>query len=112
MLRRIRLERFSRKSAEGIYIEELAQSHIAMTSILKRKKRLIFETPFLIGHRPMIVRVEPFGLRLRPKRSRYAFEISWAQIFNRAAAIAAEAIIRSDRTLKNAEAANRRKARR
>lgn len=96
----------------GVYSEELAQSHIAMTNILKRKKRLIFETPFLIGHRPMIVRVEPFGLRLRPKRSRYALEISWAQIFNRAAAIAAEAAIKSGRALKHADAGNRKKARR
>jgi hypothetical protein len=83
-----------------------------MTSILKRKKRLIFETPFLIGRRPMIVQIEPHGLRLRPKRSRYAYEITWAQIFNRAAAIAAEADIRSNRALKNADAANRSKAHR
>ena len=112
MLRRTRLERRSRKSAGGIYIEGLAQSHIAMTSILKRKKKLIFETPFLIGRRPMIVQIEAHGLRVRPKRSRHAFEISWAQIFNRAAAIAAEAAIRSDRALKHADAGNRRKARR
>lgn len=68
-----------------------------MTSILKRKRKLILETPFLIGRRPMIVQVEPYGLRLRPKRSRHAFEITWAQIFNRAAAIAADAAINSSR---------------
>jgi hypothetical protein len=45
----------------------------------------------------MIVHVEPYGLRLRPKRSRHPFEITWAQIFNRAAAIAAEAAINSSR---------------
>jgi hypothetical protein len=82
-----------------------------MTSILKRKRKLILETPFLIGRRPMIVQVEPYGLQLRAKRSRHSLEISWAQIFNRAAAIAAEAAIRSDRALKKADAGNRRKAR-
>jgi hypothetical protein len=68
-----------------------------MTSILKRKSKLILETPFLIGRRPMIVQVEPYGLRLRPKRSRYVLEITWAQIFNRAAAIAAEAAVNTSR---------------
>jgi hypothetical protein len=66
-----------------------------MTSILKRRSKLIFETPFLIGRRPMIAHVEPFGLRLRAKRSRHVYEITWGQIFNRAAAIAAEAAINS-----------------
>ena len=61
-----------------------------MTNILRRKRKLILETPFLVGRRPMIVHVEPFGLRLRAKRSRHTLEITWAQIFNRAAAIAAE----------------------
>ncbi len=61
-----------------------------MTSILRRKRKLVLETPFLIGRRPMIVHVEPFGLRLRVKRSRYALEITWAQVFNRAATLAAE----------------------
>lgn len=72
-----------------------------MTSILKRKKKLIFETPFLIGRRPMIVQVDPYGLRLRPKRSRHDLEISWAQIFNRAAAIAADAATKSARKGRN-----------
>ena len=61
-----------------------------MTSILRRKRKLILETPFLIGRRPMIAHVEPFGLRLRVKRSRHVYEITWGQIFNRAAVIAAE----------------------
>ena len=61
-----------------------------MTNILRRKRKLILETPFLAGRRPMIVHVEPFGLRLRAKRSRHALEITWAQIFNRAAVIASE----------------------
>ncbi|MCL5005939.1 MAG: hypothetical protein M1404_05345 [Acidobacteria bacterium] len=92
--------------------EKFAQPGNAMTSILKRKTKLIFETPFLIGRRPMTVLIEAHGLRVRPKRSRHAFEISWAQIFNRAATIAAEATIRTDRTLKNADAGNRSRARR
>jgi hypothetical protein len=45
----------------------------------------------------MIAHVEPFGLRLRAKRSRHVYEITWGQIFNRAAAIAAEAAINSSR---------------
>ena len=79
-----------------------------MTSILKRKRKLILETPFLIGRRPMIARVESFGLRLRRKRSRHALEISWAQIFNRAAAVAAEAAIKSRRKDRNANPRNPR----
>jgi hypothetical protein len=43
-----------------------------MTKILRRKSKLILETPFLVGHRPVIVHVEPFGLRLRTKHSRQA----------------------------------------
>ncbi len=73
-----------------------------MTSILERKRRLILETPFLIRRHPMIVHVEPFGLRLRVKRSRHHLEITWAQIFNRAAAIAAEAAIDSSRRQRSA----------
>lgn len=81
------------------------------SSILKRKRKLILETPFLIGRRLMIVQVEPYGLRLRPKRSRYDLKITWAQIFNRAAAIAAEAAIKSGRKDRNANARNPRMVR-
>ena len=61
-----------------------------MTNILRRKRKLVLETPFLVGRRSLIVHVvEPFGLRLRAKHSRHVLEITWAQIFNRAASIAA-----------------------
>ena len=83
-----------------------------MTNILKRKKKLIFETPFLIGRRPMIVQIEAHGLRVRPKRSRHAFEISWAQIFIRAATIAAEAALMSGRKERNAHPRTRKMVRR
>ena len=72
-----------------------------MTNILRRKRKLILETPLLVGRCPIIVYVEPFGLRLRAKRSRHSLEITWAQIYNRAAAIAAE---RTDRSPKRTPA--------
>jgi len=48
------------------------------------------ETPLLIGKRPMVVLVEPWGLGLRPKGCRQRLSISWAQVWNGAAIIAAE----------------------
>ena len=45
----------------------------------------------LIGKRPLIVAVEPWGLRLREKgRRRHGLYITWAQVWNRSAVIAAE----------------------
>lgn len=61
-----------------------------MTELIKRKTRLILETPCLIRGRPVIAQVEASGLRLREKGRRFTLEISWAQIYNRAAEIAAE----------------------
>jgi hypothetical protein len=54
------------------------------------KRRLVLETPFLVRGRPIIAHVEAFGLCLREKGRRFFLEISWAQIFNRAAEIAVE----------------------
>jgi hypothetical protein len=51
---------------------------------------LVFETPLPIGKRPLVIRVEPWGLSLRQKRSRQNLTITWAQVWNRAAIIAAE----------------------
>jgi hypothetical protein len=59
-------------------------------NLRRRKRRLVLETPFSIRGRPVIAHVEGFGLRLREKGRRFFLEISWAQIFNRAAEIAAE----------------------
>lgn len=61
-----------------------------MTNILERKTKLVIETPLLLGHRPMIAHVEPWGLRMREKGRRHVVEITWAQMFNRAAIIAAD----------------------
>ena len=61
-----------------------------MTRLIDRRRRLVFETPFLIGKRPLVVNVESWGLRLRPKAQRYELVISWAQVWNRAATLAAE----------------------
>jgi hypothetical protein len=55
-----------------------------------RKRRLVLETPCMVRGRPVIAHVEAFGLRLREKGRRFFVEITWAQIFNRAAEIAAE----------------------
>jgi hypothetical protein len=61
-----------------------------LTELLKRKTRLILQTPYLVRGRPVIAKVEASGLRLREKGRRFEFQISWAQIYNRAAEIAAE----------------------
>lgn len=61
-----------------------------MTRLIDRRRRLVLETPLLIGKRPLVVRVEPWGLGLRPKGYRRCLSITWAQVWNRAAIIAAE----------------------
>jgi hypothetical protein len=61
-----------------------------MTRLIARRTRLVFETPLRIGKRPLIVAVEAWGLRLREKGRRHDLAITWAQIWNRAAIIAAE----------------------
>lgn len=61
-----------------------------MQRLIRRRTRLVFETPFLIGKRPLIVRIEPWGLCLREKNCRTGnLTITWAQVWNRAAVIAA-----------------------
>ena len=61
-----------------------------MIELVRRKRRLVLETPYRIRGRAMIVRVEASGLCLREKGRRWILEITWAQIYNRAAEIAAE----------------------
>ncbi len=50
----------------------------------------MFETPLLVGKRPLVVLVEPWGLGLRQKACHWRLSITWAQVWNRAAVIAAE----------------------
>lgn len=61
-----------------------------MTRLIDRQRRLVLETPLLIGKRPLVVRVEPWGLGLRQKGRHQNLSITWAQVWNRAAIIAAE----------------------
>ena len=61
-----------------------------MTALLERKTKLRLETPYLIQGRPMVVHVEAWGLVLRLKGCSHRVEITWAQIHNRAAIIAAD----------------------
>jgi len=61
-----------------------------MTALLERKTKLTLETPLIIQGRPMVVHVEAWGLRLRGKGCSHNLEITWAQIHNRAAMIAAD----------------------
>jgi len=58
--------------------------------LTQRKRRLIVETPCLIRGRPLVVDAEASGLQLREKGRRSRIDISWAQIYNRAAEIAAD----------------------
>ena len=61
-----------------------------MTELIRRKRRLVLETPFRVRGRPVIVDVQASGLRLREKGRRSQVEISWAQVYNRASEITAE----------------------
>jgi hypothetical protein len=61
-----------------------------MTRLIERRRRLVLETPLLIAKRSLVVLVEPWGLALRPKRCHQQLPITWAQVWNRAAIIAAE----------------------
>ena len=61
-----------------------------MMRLIDRRRRLVLETPLLIGKRPLVVLVEPWGLALRQKGCHQNLSITWAQVWNRAAVIAAE----------------------
>lgn len=61
-----------------------------MTRLIDRQRRLVFETPLLVGKRPLVVLVEPWGLGLRQKGCHESLTITWAQVWNRAAIIAAD----------------------
>jgi hypothetical protein len=58
--------------------------------LIKRNRPLILETPCVIHGRPLVAEVEASGVALREKGRRTKLNISWAQIHNRAAEIAAE----------------------
>jgi len=61
-----------------------------VTQLMRRKRRLVLETPYVIRGRAVILHVGVSGLTLREKGCRAGLDISWAQIYNRAAEIAAE----------------------
>ncbi len=61
-----------------------------MTQLLRRKRRLVLETPYRVRGRALMVHIEAAGLTLSEKGCRSGLQISWAQIYNRAAEIAAE----------------------
>jgi len=61
----------------------------SVTKLTGRKRRLVLETPFMTRGRAVVVHVEASGLKLREKGQRTNLEISWAQVYNRAAEIAA-----------------------
>ena len=61
-----------------------------MTRLIERRRRLVLETPLLFGKRALVVLVEPWGLALRLKGCHQPLPITWAQVWNRAAIIAAD----------------------
>lgn len=83
-------ERKSHSPENQSEVVEKERQERALTELIKRKTRLILQTPYVVRGRPMIAHIEAAGLRLREKGRRYSLEISWAQIHNRAAEIAAE----------------------
>ncbi len=71
-----------------------------MTELVRRKRRLVLETPYRIRGRALIVHVEAAGLKLREKGCRQGLQISWAQVYNRAAELAAERALQESRNRK------------
>ena len=61
-----------------------------MTELVRRTRRVVLESPYRVRGRALIVHVEAAGLILRAKGCRGELRISWAQVYNRAAEIAAE----------------------
>jgi len=61
-----------------------------VTKLVHRRRLLVLETPYAIRGRALVVHVEGYGLKLREKGCRDHLEITWAQVYNRAAEIAAE----------------------
>lgn len=61
-----------------------------MTRLIDGRTRLVLETPLLIDQRSLVVLVESWGLGLRQKGYPQCLSITWAQVWNRAAIIAAE----------------------
>jgi hypothetical protein len=61
-----------------------------MTRLIDRRRRLVLETPLMIGKRKLVVIVKPWGLALRQKGCHQSLSITWAHVWNRAAIIAAE----------------------
>ena len=74
-----------------------------MTELVRRKRRLVLETPYVIRGRAVIVHVGVSGLTLREKGCRAGLEISWAQVYNRAAEIAAESVRRERQNSRRAK---------
>ena len=74
-----------------------------MTQLMRRKRRLVLETPYVIRGRAVIVHVGVSGLTLREKGCRAGLEISWAQVYNRAAEIAAESARRERQNSRRAK---------
>jgi hypothetical protein len=61
-----------------------------VSKLVRRKRRLVLETPYRLRGRALIVHVEAPGLKLREKGCRRPLEITWAQVYNRAAELAAD----------------------
>jgi hypothetical protein len=61
-----------------------------MTPLVERRTKLTLETPLTVQGRPVVAHVEPWGLKLRLKGCSHSVEITWAQIYNRAAVIAGD----------------------
>ena len=61
-----------------------------MVQLSRCQRRLMLETPYIVRGRPLVAHIEASGLRLREKGRRWILHISWAQVHNRAAEIAAD----------------------
>ena len=61
-----------------------------MSRLTERKTKLSLETPLEIQRRALIAEVQPWGLSLRLKGQRRRLQITWNQVYTRAAIIAAD----------------------
>ena len=61
-----------------------------MLDLTKRKTVIQFMTPLLVQGKNVMVKVEPWGLQLRLKKERHTLDISWSNIYVRAAILTAD----------------------
>jgi hypothetical protein len=64
-----------------------------MTSLAKRKTRLVFETSTVFKRRALVVECQAFQVGLRPKGTRVSYWVDWDSVFWLAAKKSADQVL-------------------